>query len=150
MNNNFDERQCQEVNSIAKKAFYVMFVISVLSIIVQLVFLNAELMYVMGETLTLLCGGIVYLICSIKKGIFSFKGKSLTLFDNVLGSVVCSGFFSVLYGMIISRKASEDISINRYIGGFFVGISIVCFLVLFIMGKYAEHSQNINEQKYDD
>lgn len=150
MKNNLDERQYSEVSHIAANAFYMMFVICAASIVVQLVLLNRGIDSVLGETIALLGGGIVYLICLMRKGIFSFKNKQMTLTGIVLGSVVCSGIFSIFYGIVIAGKLDAEVSIGRYVGGFFAGITLLCVVVLSVMSKCAMYFQKKNEKKYDD
>ncbi|MFA9378669.1 MAG: DUF6773 family protein [Lachnotalea sp.] len=110
MKNYLDERQYQISNSIAANAFYAMFAVSVISIIVQLILLDTGVMNVIGQTIILLGGGIVYLVCCVKKGIFSLKGKSLTWLENLLISVMCSGIFTIFYGIVISKNTMIKIS----------------------------------------
>lgn len=150
MKNNLDERQYQEVSHIAANAFYVMFMISAASIVVQLVLLNQEISSVLGETIALLGGGSVYLICLMKKGIFSFKNNQMTITEIVLGSVICSGFFSIWYGIAIASRLGDEISLGRYVGGFFTGITLLCVVVLYVMSRCAMHFQKKNEKKYDE
>ena len=57
MKNNLDERQNQEVRQIAANAFYIMFIISAVSIVIQLVLLGQGMKSVLGETVILLAGG---------------------------------------------------------------------------------------------
>lgn len=150
MKNNLDERQNQEIHKIAASAFCVMYIISTLSILIQLILLNADFKNIIGETLTLLGGGIVYLVLCIKKGLFLCKGKRLTWMENMIGSILCSGIFSVFYSMTLRKKGNTSIPIGLSAACFFVGITLLCFIVLFIMGKCSAHAEKEKEQKYEE
>lgn len=145
-----DERQDQIVNHIGAMAFYIMFFICAITIIVQIVFLDGGLSSVAGETLALLGGGVVYLAVSAENGVFLQKGKTLTGKENFIYSIICSGIFSALFGIAINGKAGPEVSIGKYIGIFFVGITVLGFAVLTIIAKCSECSQTKNGKKYED
>ena len=108
MKNNLDERQNQEVRQIAANAFYIMFIISAVSIVIQLVLLGQGM-------------------------------KS-----------VCSGIFSIFYGILIARLAKPGLAVGKYVGYFFTGITLLCIAVLLIMDRWAMHSRKKNEEKYGE
>lgn len=150
MKHYLDERQEQVVNRIGAMAFYVMFFTCAITIIVQMVFLNSGLSSVAGETVALLGGGVVYLAASAKKGVFLQKGKTLTWKENFIFSIICAGISSALFGIAINGKAGPAVSIGKYIGMFFVGISVLGFAVLTIIAKCSECSRTMNGKKYED
>ena len=150
MKNNLDERQNQEVRQIAANAFYIMFIISAVSIVIQLVLFGQGMKSVLGETVILLAGGGVYLICLMKKGIFSLKNRQMTLKEVIMISVFCSGIFSIFYGILIARLAKPGLAVGKYVGYFFTGITLLCIAVLLIMDRWAMHSRKKNEEKYGE
>lgn len=143
-----DERQIQEVNSIASKAFCTMYIICAVSIMIQLIVTDNGLTNVIGETVTILFGGIVYLVGSIRMGIFSIKGNGLTWMNNLMVSIICSGVFSALFGAVIEERANSQISIGRYVAVFFILITILGFLTLTIMNYHSKKIEQKNEEKY--
>ena len=67
-----DERQIQDASRIASISFYVMYMVCAISIVFQLITAGHP-KNVIGETMTLLAGGSVYLIGSVKKGLNTGK-----------------------------------------------------------------------------
>ena len=76
MKSQLDERQIQEAARVAGISFYVMYMVCAISIVVQLAAASHP-KNVIGETITLLAGGSVYLIGSVKKGLNPGKSRSL-------------------------------------------------------------------------
>lgn len=150
MKNHCDERENAIMSGIAAKGFYVMYAICTVAIIVKLIYLNGSISSVAGETLAITGGSLVYLIASVKNGLFLNRGKNLTVKDNLILSAACSGVFSALFGLAISGRVKQDISIGKYIGMFFAGIMILGFVVTTVLGKCSEYSQAKNEKKYSD
>ncbi len=145
-----DERQEQIVNHIGSCAFLVMFIICAISIIVQMIFFGEDLKSVAGETVTMIGGGIVYIILSVREGVFLKKGSILTIKDHLLYSIIFSGIFSVIFYFTIRGKGAEEIQAGKYAGMFFGGIMIVGFLISLAIGKCTEVFLKREEEKYKD
>lgn len=111
-------------------AFMLMFSACVIAIVIQMA-LTADLGRAAGETAAVIIGGIVYLAVILYNGLWERRTekKKLWLTDLVV-SILCGGFFSVLYGCCILKMGAERIEAVRLGTGFFVGITIVGFLVL--------------------
>lgn len=111
-------------------AFMLMFSACVIAIVIQMV-LTADLGRAAGETAAVIIGGIVYLALILYNGLWERRTekKKLWLKDLVV-SILCGGFFSVLYGCCILKMGAERIEAVRLGTGFFVGITVAGFLVL--------------------
>lgn len=144
-----DERQQQVVSRAGEISFYVMFGICVAAILVQLI-LDGNLRNVIGETVVLLAGGITCLIGGVKNGIWTRNNCEMTAGQNLLGSILCSAVFSVFYAIAVSRKTGGDVNIAKYVVLFFLGITVLCFLCLTIMGKLAHNKKEKLEEKYSE
>lgn len=149
-----DERQSQALHRYAMGSFAVMYIACAVSIIVQMYVGNGDLSLVLGETIIMLAGGIVYLYGVIKTGTFSAngicKGKS-SIFVNVSISIFISAIFSMAYCMIINKMAKDaTINIGKYTAMFFVGIAVLCFVVLTVLGMFSDRERRKSEKKYDD
>lgn len=149
MKKELDERQEQLINKIGTRSFYVMFGVCLTVIIVEL-FWKGSLENVFGETLVFLTGGIACLIGNIKNGIWTRTGVKMSIAQNLLLSVICSGFFSILYAAILSRKVGDSVSVARFAVLFFAGIAALCFICLLIMGKLAQNKKEEQENKYSE
>ncbi|MDD3279860.1 MAG: hypothetical protein PHG16_13455 [Lachnospiraceae bacterium] len=69
-----DERQSQALGKYAMGSFLVMYIACAIAIVVQLYVGNGDLSLVLGETIIMLAGGIVYLYGVVKTGTFSANG----------------------------------------------------------------------------
>lgn len=144
-----DERQEQVLAKVGALSFYVMFFVCTAVIIVELLY-KGSLENVIGETIVFAAGGVTCLVGSLKNGIWTKNSSHMTVGQNLLGSVICSGIFSIFYAFLINRKASESVNILKYVGIFFVGIAVVCFIVLCIMGKIAQVRKENEENRYSE
>lgn len=146
----FDERQTQTSEHLGTISFYVIFLVSVAVILVQLVFFSSPLQNVLGETVAVLAGGLMYLGGCIKNGLWTpGKAKSSWL-ENFILSLVCSGIFSIFYGFAISRKVSTNTAVGKSVCFFFMGISILGFVVTTLLAAGARKQERKQEEKYSD
>ena len=133
-------------------AFASMFVISVLAIIIQML-LTVDIRLVLGETATALVGGILYASIMVYNGIWDkCLPKSATIWRDFLTSVICAGIFTVIYGVCLFRMGATETQITRLAFEFWIGITIVAFIILriltFINRKKKQNptnTQNIKE-----
>lgn len=149
MKKELDERQEQVINKIGTRSFYVMFGVCLAVIVVKLLW-KGSLENVFGETLVFLTGGTTCLIGNIKNGIWTRTGVKMSIAQNLLLSVICSGFFSILYAVILSGKVDDSVPVARFAALFFVGITALCFICLLIMGKFAHNKKEEQEKKYSE
>ena len=132
-------------------AFATMFLISVSAIIIQLI-LAVNLRFVLGETVTALVGGIVYSFIMVHNGIWD-KGlsKQNALWRDFLTSVICSGIFTVIYGILLGRMGASETQVVRLSLIFLVGITIVGFVVLRILSFFNQkRRENLSEEEQKD
>lgn len=130
-----DYSRLQKENAVkaGSTAFVLTFVVCAVIIIIQLIAVG-ELRAVMGETLTLLFGGIMYIGMMVHNGVWeSGLGFHSTPVKDALISVACSGVFTVvlvLYG--IRSKASLSLTL-AIAAAFFAGIAVLGFGVLRVL-----------------
>lgn len=110
-------------------AFMLMFSACVIAIVIQMA-LTANLGRAAGETAAVIIGGIVYLALILYNGLWERRTEKKLWLTDLVVSILCGGFFSVLYGCCILKIGAERIEAVRLGTGFFVGITIVGFLVL--------------------
>ena len=128
-----------------------MFVIGVLAIIIQML-LMVDTRLVLGEIVTVLVGGILYVAIMVYNGIWDkCLPKSAAIWRNFLTSVICAGIFTVIYGICLFRMGATETQITRLALGFLIGITIVSFIILrtlaFINRKRNQNSPNVQERK---
>lgn len=112
-------------------AFMVMFFICVIGILVQIA-LTADIKIAMGETVAVIAGGIVYISLILYNGLWEGRaGKKRAWLSDLVISILCGGIFSIfLYGFCILRMGADKIQAIRLGTGFFLGITIIGFLIL--------------------
>ena len=81
-----------------------------------------------------------------------FAPKNTTVWRDFLTSVLCSGIFASLYGVCLLRMGATETQITRLAFEFWIGITIVAFIILriltFINRKKKQNptnTQNIKE-----
>ena len=132
-------------------AFASMFVIGVMAIIIQML-LTINIRFILGETVSVLAGGILYATIMIYNGIWDkCLPQNTTVWRDFLTSVLCSGIFAFLYGVCLLRMGATETQITRLALGFMIGITIVAFIILrllaFINRKRNQNSSNVQEKK---
>ena len=114
-------------------AFASMFVIGVMAIIIQML-LTINIRFILGETVSVLAGGILYATIMIYNGIWDkCLPQNTTVWRDFLTSVLCSGIFAFLYGVCLLRMGATETQITRLAFEFWIGITIVAFIILRIL-----------------
>lgn len=122
-------------------AFGLSFALCVVMIMVQLI-VTGNLMYVAGETIVLLFGGIVYIGMMSYNGIYETNSKFKSPFTDAVISIICATIFTIALA-IYYAKMGADISQIVYVALiFFIGISIVGFAVLRFLAYFSHKRKN--------
>lgn len=76
-------------------------------------------------------GGIVYAVIMVHNGIWE-KGlsKRETIWRDCLTSMICAGIFAMIYSICLRRMGATEKQMVHLALMFFIGISIVAFVVL--------------------
>ena len=132
-------------------AFASMFVIGVMAIIIQML-LTINIRFILGETVSVLAGGILYAAIMIYNGIWDkCLPQNTTVWRDFLTSVLCSGIFAFLYGVCLLRMGATETQITRLALEFLIGITIVAFIILrilaFINQKKNQRPANDQDEK---
>ena len=122
-------------------AFGLSFALCVVMIMVQLI-VTGNLMYVAGETIVLLFGGIVYIGMMSYNGIYETNSKFKSPFTDAVISIICVTIFTIALA-IYYAKMGADISQIVYVALiFFIGISIIGFAVLRFLAYFSHKRKN--------
>ena len=132
-------------------AFASMFMIGVAAIIIQML-LTVDIRFVLGETISVLVGGILYAAIMVYNGIWDkCLPKSATIWRDFLTSVICAEIFSAIYGVCLLRMGATETQITRLALEFLIGITIVAFIILrilaFINQKKNQRPANDQDEK---
>lgn len=74
----------------------------------------------------------------------------MSTLQNLLGGIIFSGIFTAFYAVALSRKLSGNVNITKYVILFFLGISVLCFACLEILGRLAQSKKEKQERKYSE
>jgi hypothetical protein len=150
MNKKIDERQQQEFYKCEHMAFKVMFSISVIVIIIQLLFMKASFQQVFGETIILLCGGLSMIAACLKSGLWSYNSNEPSVKSNLIYSFICSLAATLLFAMIIYFRSGIKVINPITIVSFWGGIFIFGFIVLTVLSHVSNNRKKNLENKYKD
>lgn len=150
MNKKIDERQQQEFYKCEHMAFKVMFSISVIVIIIQLLFMKASFQQVFGETIILLCGGLSMIAACLKSGLWSYNSNEPSVKSNLIYSIICSLAATLLFAMIIYFRAGSKVINPITIVSFWGGIFIFGFIILTVLSHVSNNRKKNLENKYKD
>lgn len=130
---NYNKLEKKRIEKAGNAAFGLSFLICAITILIQLI-VTVNLSAVIGETLTLLVGGSIYIAIMIYNGVWenSISHKN-PLFKDFLISVVCSGIFTVVLCVCYIRLGAKMSQMVRVLFLFFIAIMILGFAMLRIL-----------------
>ena len=140
----YSEEEKRRAAGIGNTAFGVTFIVCAVAIIVQLLwFTNMRL--VLGETIALVVGGIVYLILMANGGVWDVTtGKKRSPLNDGVLSVVIAAVFTGLYAVTIYRIKPDGSKVALFSAIFFIGISVVSFIVLRVLAAWSKKKKEKN------
>lgn len=141
--NELERKKAQKAGNIA---FIVMFAICVLAIIIQM-WVTVDFKIVLGETIAIILGGIVYISIMVRNGVWEINSKTKnTLLRDAVISVLCACTFSIIYAFLIVKQGADKSQAVQMSVMFFIGIMVVGFVVLRLLA-YANNKQRMKKQK---
>ena len=128
-------------------AFASMFVIGVMAIIIQML-LTINIRFILGETVSVLAGGILYATIMIYNGIWDkCLPQNTTVGWCFLPPAIYVGIFAFLYGVCLLRMGATETQITRLAFEFWIGITIVAFIILRIL-TFINRKKETKSNKY--
>lgn len=138
----YNKLEKEKIAKAGNIAFSLTFLVCAAAIVVQLI-ATGDLSVVLGETVIIFVGGIVYIGTMIYNGVWETGSRvESTPLKHILISVVCSGVFTIALIFCYIRLAAETTQIVHIAIMFFAGISIVNFVVLRTMA-YCNHKRKM-------
>lgn len=150
MNKKIDERQEQEFYKCEHISFIVMFSVSIMVIIIQLLFMKGNLQQVLGETIILMCGGVSMIFGCLKRGLWSYNNNEPSVKSNFIYSIICSLVATLLFVILICIKRKSNVITPITISAFFVVIFILGFTILTLLGQVSQNRKKKIENSYKD
>lgn len=146
-----DERQEKEAEQIGMRGFYLMLFVCGGAILLQLLLWPQQgLKAVAGETAAVLVGGAYVLGASVKKGVWDWKGHRMSLSQHLVGSILTGAVASLFFSLMLIRKGAQTGTASKWGVGFFLGITVLCFLVSRGCEIAARKEEKKQEEKYEE
>ena len=121
----YNELEKQRAARAGNLSFCIMFLMCAVTIVAQML-MTGNLSRVIGETVIMLVGGMVYISCAVKDGAWNGTLIKSTPKNDMIISLICTGIFSIVFCLITKK----NISILQAIG------TAVCFFVVFSVTSY--------------
>lgn len=142
-----DERQELELMKVERAGFWIMWIVLLLSLLVQSLFLGADPKQTAGENISFLVGCLIVVIGCVKKGLWGYD--STPCMKTYLGaSLIGTLIFTFLLGAGLAFNGSEHILFICAL--FAIGIFFLMFGVLFLMGTFTKRRQKKLASQFDD
>ena len=122
----YNELERQRAARSGNISFCIMFLICAITIIVQML-MTGNLFIVIGETVVLLAGGLVYVFFTVTNGAWNGSLMRSTPKNDFIVSLICVGIFSIVFYLMLKKHTT---------GLQTIGITI-CFFVILSAISYA-------------
>jgi transcriptional regulator with XRE-family HTH domain len=109
-------------------SFNIMFLGCALVIVVQLL-MTGKFSLIIGETLILSAGGLIYIFCVVKDGAWNGALIKSTPKKDLLTSLICVGIFSIVLCLMLKKNMAVLQAIEMA-ACFFVALSIISYFFL--------------------
>lgn len=141
----YSETSKKKFAEVCSLVLLITFIVCAITLIVQLIICK-NIQYVIGETVTILVGGIIAVAMTVKNGLWdiSSKQKASSLKDLITSSIMSAVFTAAGSVLIYSNTGNVRITIFFALG-FFMAISVVGFTLLRVLAKVSkknEHKSN--------
>jgi transcriptional regulator with XRE-family HTH domain len=142
--NALEKKIVKQANGVA---FSLIFSACAVAILIQLL-ATSDLIFVIGETVALIVGGIAYIGIMIHNGLWDMGMPwRNTWKSDLLVSVVCAFVFGLAYMLFLNRAGATYNTIVQWTVGFWIGITALAFIVLRTM---AYRSKKMHQRKTDE
>ncbi len=122
----YNELEKQRAARSGNISFCIMFLICAITIIVQML-MTGNLSLIIGETIVLLAGGLIYIFFIVTNGAWNGSLVKSTPKNDFIVSLICVGIFSIIFYLLLKKYTTEPQA----------GIIAVCFLIVLSAISYA-------------
>ena len=125
----YNELEKQRAAKAGNLSFSIMFLVCAATIAAQML-VTGNLSLVIGETVILFAGGLIYIFCVVKNGAWNGAMMKCTAKKDLIVSLTCAGVFSIVFFLILLKKnASMPQAIGMAVC-FFAVLSAISFFLL--------------------
>lgn len=121
----YNELKRQQTARAGNISFCTMFLVCTLAVVIQML-MTGNLSLVVGETVILVVGGLVYIFFMVKNGAWDGARKGSTQKRDFAVSIICTGIFSIILCLVL--RENMDFAHT-------MGVAI-CFFMVFSAGSY--------------
>lgn len=139
----YNELEKQRAAKAGNLSFGIMFLVCAVSIVVQML-MTGNLSLIIGETVILFAGGLIYIFCVVKNGAWNGATKNTPKKDLIV-SLICVGIFSILFFLILKKNTATPQAIGIAVC-FFVVLSAISY---FLLRGFAYLSQRKSDKMKD-
>lgn len=142
----YSELQRRKAAKAGNLAFGVMFVVCALAIVIQML-MTGSLSFVVGETVVLVMGGIIYTVLLVRDGAWeSGTIVKSTPKRNLATSLICSGVFAVVFFLMMKKNSDFDRAVWAALC-FFLVFTLVTYAVQRILAVFSRKRENSLEKQ---
>lgn len=100
--NELERRRAAEAGSLS---FRIMFLVCAVTIVVQML-MDGSFPMIIGETIVLLAGGLIYIFFAVKNGAWNGAVTQSSPKKDLIISLICVGIFSIAFYLIIQKRVA--------------------------------------------
>lgn len=123
--NELEKRRAAKAGSFS---FVIMFLVCAVTIAAQML-MTGNHSLIIGETVILLAGGLVYIFCVVKNGAWNGARMKSTPKKDLIVSLICAGIFSILFCLILKKNVAVPQAVGIAVCFFIVLSTILYFLL---------------------
>ena len=124
----YNELEKQRAAKAGNFSFGMMFLVCAITIIVQM-FMTGNLSLVIGETVILIAGGLIYIFGVVKNGAWNGAMTKSSSKKDLIISLICVGIFSIIFFLILKKNAAIPQALGIAVC-FFVVLSAISYFLL--------------------
>lgn len=118
----------QRAAKVGNLSFGIMFLACAITIVVQML-MTGNLSLIIGETVILFAGGLIYIFGIVKNGAWNGAMTRNAPKKDLIVSLMCVGIFSILFFLILKKNATTPQAIGIAVC-FFIVLSIISYFLL--------------------
>ena len=124
----YNELEKQRAAKVGNLSFGIMFLVCAITIVVQML-MTGNLSLIIGETVILFAGGLIYIFGIVKNGAWNGAMTKNAPKKDLIFSLMCVGIFSILFFLILKKNATTPQAIGIAVC-FFIVLSIISYFLL--------------------
>lgn len=124
----YNELEKQRAAKVGNLSFGMMFLVCAITIVVQML-MTGNLSLIIGETVILFAGGLIYIYGIVKNGAWNGAMTKKAPKKDLIVSLMCVGIFSILFFLILKKNATTPQAIGIAVC-FFIVLSIISYFLL--------------------